>query len=577
MWDLQRIVYAIEVGGLRKFIFGGVVFAVMLALAAYYSVTQFNGLNSAEAMDQAQLGRNLAEGRGFSTWFIRPLAIWQMREYGVADKQIDLTAFPDTVNPPAYPMLLGLVFKVFSPKFVISPEDLKSFQFFDGERYILLVGIGCTLLTGILLFLWIWRTFDLLAAVTGVILFMLTDLVWQFAISGLSTTFAMMLVCGLGLLLNEALLAEEERHSWRPVLWMGLGGFLAGLLILTRYSYVWTLVPCALLIFFSFRMKWVILPVFFAVVLVVTGWWWARNIQVSGNPFGLAWAHMFTNSGRFTGGGMWRSLAFDGEIFGLRSLIRSVVYGISGQLTTLSNLCGGFLILGLAVGSLFHVFRSFVAGRSCWFWMGTIVLFFVASGASFRINDPDMWNETNQIFPFLPVLICFGSAFFLVLLDRIQFPVRLLKYLAIVAVCLVQAIPIGLRIAGTTPKFPYPPYFPPVLLVTANWLGEKEVQMSDIPWASAWYQGKSTVWLPMKRDDFFTINDLIHPVCIILLTPYSSNSRFYSEIKAGEYEEWSGMVSRTDFSKSPLPVPLPLWPKDKWDYFMFADRQRSGM
>src|SRR5258708_152413 len=112
MWDLQRLVYAIEVGGLRKFLFGGVVFAVMLGLAAYYSVTQFNGLDSAEAMDQAQLGRNLAEGRGFSTWFIRPLAIWQMRDNGIGDKKMDLTAFPDTVNPPAYPMLLGLIFKI---------------------------------------------------------------------------------------------------------------------------------------------------------------------------------------------------------------------------------------------------------------------------------------------------------------------------------------------------------------------------------------------------------------------------------------------------------------------------------
>lgn len=578
MWDLQRFVYAIEVGGLRKVIFGAVVFAVMLALSAYYSVTQFNGLNSAEAMDQAQLGRNLAEGRGFSTWFIRPLAIWQMRESGVAEKQIDLTAFPDTVNPPAYPMLLGLVFKVFNPKFVISPEDLKSFQSYEGERYILLLGIGCTLLTGIVLFFWVWRVFDVLAAVTAVILFMLTDLLWQFTISGLSTPFAMLLVSGLGLLLNEALMAEEEDGSWKTILWMGLCGLVAGLLILTRYSYGWTLIPFALLIFFSMKRKWVILPVFFGVVLLVTGWWWLRNLQVSGNPFGLTWAHMYDNSGRFAGEGLWRSLAFEGGgTFGPRPLIRSLIYGVSGQLVTLSNLCGGFLVLALAVGSFFHTFRSFAAGRSRWFWMGTIVLVFIASGPSFQVNDPDRWNESNQIFPFIPVMLCFGSAFFLVLLDRIQFPIKILKYLAVMGICLVQAIPVGLRIAGTTPKFPYPPYFPPVLLVTAGWLGEKEVQMSDIPWASAWYQGKSTVWLPMKRDDFFTINDLIHPVCIILLTPYSSNSKLYSEIKAGEYEDWAGMVTRTDLSKSPLPVPMPLWPKDKWDYFMFADRQRSGM
>jgi len=577
MWDLQRLVYAVEVGGIRKFLFGGAVFAAMLALAAYYGVSQFNGLASAEAMDQAQLGRNLAEGRGFTTWFIRPLAIGQFREMGVPDRQISLTSFPDTINPPAYPMLLGLVFKVFNPVFVVSPEAMKTFQTFDPERLVILTGIACTLAAGVVLFFWVLRTFDLVAAIAAIILFMLTDLIWQFSISGLSVSWTMLLVSLVGWSVNESLLAEEGDKKWMTVVWLGIAGVFTSLLILTRYSYLWTLIPFSVFIFFCFSKRWIILPVFFGVVLLLTGWWWLRNITVSGNPLGLTWISVYLNSGRFPGGTLWRTLGIEPGILGLRPFMRSLIYGVTTQMTTLSNLAGGFLIVTLGVGSVLHSFRSFAASRGRWFWLGMTVVIFLASGPSFVGEDPDKWNETNQIAPLIPVFLCFGSAFLLVLLDRIYFPVRLLKYLLLAGICLIQGIPIGLRMAGTTPKFPYPPYFPPVLIVTANYVKEDEVQMSDIPWASAWYQGRNTLWLPMKRDEFYSIHDMIHPISLLLLTPYSYNARLYSDIRSGEYEDWAGLVSRTDLSKSPFPAPMPLWPKDKWDYFMFADHIRSGL
>ena len=577
MWDLQRIVYAIEVGGLRKFLLGGVVLAVMLGLAAYYSVTQFNGLNSAEAMDQAQLGRNLAEGRGFKTWFIRPLAIWQLRERGVADKEINLTQFPDTVNPPAYPMLLGFIFKIAHPQFVVPVESLANFQSYAPERLILLTGIGCTLMAGALLFFWVVRMFDTMAAVIAVVLFLLTDLVWMFTISGLSVSWSIMLVSALGLVVGEALRAEENEGHWLAVLWMAIGGVMMGLMILTHYTYLWALLPFIPFIILSFKKRWIILPVFFGVVMLMTGWWWFRNFQVTGNPFGLTGMSILTNSGKFPGSSLWRSLSMESDVFGVRPYARSLVAGASGQLVTLSYLCGGFLVLSLAVGSVFHSFRSFAAARSRWLWLGIIVLVFLAAAPSFSFDNPDTWNETNQIAPFLPVFLCFGSAFVLVMLDRLHFPLRLIKYLLVIAICVVQAIPLMLKFAGTTPKFPYPPYFPPVLIATSNYLNADEVQMSDLPWASAWYQGRSTIWLPNKREDFFTINDLIHPVCILLLTPYSSDAKYNSQIKAGEYEDWAGLVTRTDFSKSPLPVTMPLWPPDKWFYIMFADKERSRL
>ncbi|MBI5683742.1 MAG: glycosyltransferase family 39 protein [Verrucomicrobia bacterium] len=76
-----------------------------------YAATQFNGLRHPEAMDQAQVARNLARGDGFTTRFIRPLSIWRLTERsGARDAMLD--RHPDISNPPAYPTLLGALFYI---------------------------------------------------------------------------------------------------------------------------------------------------------------------------------------------------------------------------------------------------------------------------------------------------------------------------------------------------------------------------------------------------------------------------------------------------------------------------------
>ena len=44
----------------------------------------------------------------------------------------------------------------------------------------------------------------------------------------------------------------------------------------------------------------------------------------------------------------------------------------------------------------------------------------------------------------------------------------------------------------------YPPYYPPAIQTVAGWLKEKELAMSDIPWAVAWYGQRQCVWLTLK-------------------------------------------------------------------------------
>ena len=84
-----------------------------------YAATQFNGLRHAEAMDQAQVARNLARGKGFTTQFIRPLSLWWLVERS-ASRNAMLDGHPDLLNPPAYPALLVALF------YVVEKGDMKS-------------------------------------------------------------------------------------------------------------------------------------------------------------------------------------------------------------------------------------------------------------------------------------------------------------------------------------------------------------------------------------------------------------------------------------------------------------------
>jgi hypothetical protein len=67
---------------------------------------KFQGLQSPAAMDQAQVARSLARGEGFSTRLIRPLSlVFHTR----------LQRHPDLYNPPAYPFVLSLAYRLRHP------------------------------------------------------------------------------------------------------------------------------------------------------------------------------------------------------------------------------------------------------------------------------------------------------------------------------------------------------------------------------------------------------------------------------------------------------------------------------
>src|SRR5579863_9733281 len=120
---IQDIIHRLEVGAGLRHLRKALILIGMLGLILLYDFRGMKNLNTMEAMDSAQLARNIAEGKGFSTLFIRPFSIYLL-ESAYADAHGppalgDMTdrgqvrdKHPDLANPPVYPLVLASFMKL---------------------------------------------------------------------------------------------------------------------------------------------------------------------------------------------------------------------------------------------------------------------------------------------------------------------------------------------------------------------------------------------------------------------------------------------------------------------------------
>ena len=74
MRQLQDLIYKLEEGSGSRLIRNGLLGMLALLLVIGYNARAYKNFTTQEAMDMAQVGRNIAEGRGYSTLLIRPFS-----------------------------------------------------------------------------------------------------------------------------------------------------------------------------------------------------------------------------------------------------------------------------------------------------------------------------------------------------------------------------------------------------------------------------------------------------------------------------------------------------------------------
>lgn len=105
---IQELIHSLESGLLGRAVSVAALLLAVVTMAVVFDLREFQNFKNEEAMDVSQVARNLAEGRGFTTRYIRPLSMGMvMRHGGERDPQIK-GEHPD-LAPPALPDAPGRV------------------------------------------------------------------------------------------------------------------------------------------------------------------------------------------------------------------------------------------------------------------------------------------------------------------------------------------------------------------------------------------------------------------------------------------------------------------------------------
>jgi hypothetical protein len=557
-------------------------------LGVVYDLRNFKNMSVPEAMDTAQLARNISEGQGYTTLFIRPFSLFLIKrahqsrpETGtnsLADSSLLEIGLPDISNAPVYPCVLAGLMKVVKLNFAISSENEKTIPFWGNSRnfqryrpdfVIALFNQMLLLAMVVLAFLWTRKLFDPMVAWSSAVLLLGTEVLWRFSVSGLSTLFLMLvfmlLVWCLTLLETEA--REPGRGQFRATFLTAVAGILLGIGGLTRYSFAWLIFPAFIFIIISTappRRAILCLTLLLAFAAVMTPWI-VRNYNVSGTPFGSATYSVLEDSGLFPDYQLERSLDPN-----LRVIPRLVWAKLFANLHTMRQTLAGtgwvvaLFATGLLIGfnnSALQCVRYFVG-----LCLGTLFLVQAIGRTHLSVDSPEI-NSENLLVLLLPIILIYAVSFFCLLLERLQRPrieLGIIGGLFGLAACSTLILAL-LKPEATT--LAYPPYYPPTIQQTASWMKKSELMMSDIPWAVAWYGNQQCVWLTLNaapdaenstdRENLQALNNDLKPVSALYLTPLTIDSRLLSECVRSRENGWGYFVLRClAFKEVPESFPL---------------------
>jgi hypothetical protein len=573
MPSVQDFIHKFEQGGGRGL---RTVFVMLLVgiLVLCYNWRAFRNLGTQEAMDAAQLGRNLAEGRGFTTQFVRPFSIYLIKQHNADrlaptpdDPRPDFAQLkgmhPDLANPPVYPLVLAGLMKILPFRHEVNLKDAfwsvpavrpteaapRQFMRYQPDflislfNQVLLIAVaGCT-------FFLARRLFDQQVAWMSFALLLCCELLWRFSVSGLSTMLLMLIF--LGLIWCLVWIESEEREpawSHRAQLWLAPGiGLLLGLGTLTRYAFGWLAIPVLVYlgIFCAIRRTRVLLLAGGVFLVILTPWIW-RNIAVSGTPFGTAGYAIVEGSFLFPENKLERSLEPDFKGLGVKPFLFKLSANSRQIIQDELPKLGGSWVTALFLAGLLLNFRNPALQRLRFFLLATLLLFVLVQslGRTQLSEDSPVVNSENLLVLTVPLVFVFGVGLFFQLLDQMNIKLRELRYLIVGCFGLLMCLPMLYIFAP--PKISplnYPPYYPPAVQQTSGWMKPTELMMSDIPWAVAWYGDRQCVWLTQNaQSQFFAVHDLLKPVRGLYLTPQTMDSRFLSQwVRAGEHS-WASFI-----------------------------------
>lgn len=554
----QEFIHWLEMGGGARWLRGAAVVAVTLAVSLLITWKQFHGPQSEATLEQADVGRQLADGQGFTTLVNYPqtAALLESRG-GHFDPR---RPFPELDYPPLYSMLIGGALKLVpaakrAALFTI-PQDVS--DGYGGDYLLLGLNLGLLWLAGWLTYLLGRRLFEPRVGWVAAIALLVSLPLWQQTLALNGTPLLMVLALAAFLIWqhieDQALVAQSrptaaEDTATKPAgaagrrlrpsavfPWLAALGGACGLLFLTAYTagalgavavgYAatrfargrrWAAIGCVVLGFAGVSVPWVV-----------------RNVMLTGNPVALAAQDVALKSGDPTAepSAVHASFAPQGPRLNLRKLGNKTLTSLQENLQ--SNLWSGgamWLVAFFAAGWLYS-FRSPVANRLRWIFTASLAVLLLAEAA---LTSGD--SQRQAVVWLAPLILVFGTGFFFVLLGSNATLGAWPRAMA-AALLIVQALPLVHDALAPAPaiRFQYPPYFPRLLRGMRTELVLRNAQrtfglMADVPAGVAWY-GQARCWAqPPRLHDFYAVS-VQQPIGELLLTPRTLDRPFFSELNA---------------------------------------------
>lgn len=548
-------------------------FLVLISFTLLNLMPLFRGLSSPQAMEQAQIGRQIARGEGFTTKMIRPLAYYEAEK--TLQGAAPFTGFKDTYHSPLNPLILGAVLKLVGADKADAWPMAKDELVYPLDRVIALVSTLFFLMSIGVCYLLVGRIFDPKIAGVTAVLMMLCDLFWSFSQSGLPQMLLLLLFsCGLYFTYRAVEAQEEGRPSFGPAL---LGAIFFVLMVLTHWIAAWIFLGYLIYAAFAFKPRGIVALIAMVMLAATIALPLIRAHGITGQPFGTGFYVLYNGIGGGTESLVMRNHDLESEPLSLDGLLVKLLGTTLVQASDLLPFLGGILAAPVFFIALLHPFkRSTIAGFR---WGILLMWVFAALGmAIFGINREDQLHPNQIHLIFAPVMAGYGLAFLSILWSRLEvvnnapflrnahFIVIILLSAAPMLLTLPKKVNIGMHMSkGGVPQ--WPPYRPDLLhkylpdLIkdrgAATTASAEKIVVSDQPWAVAWYADTLSLWLPTTKKGFDKLEDrassLGTPFVGFLMSPSSTEAGTVGVVKS-QFNEFNSLVFNGVMSEVTAPA-----------------------
>ena len=475
----------------RNWMLAVVLIIVPVLLLALYTRAVFPGLTHTDALDFAQLGRNIAAGRGLVTYVLRPLALTHGSN---ALRQ------PDSTHGPLFPFILALAFGAAGARDAVASAV-------SGLFYLLTVPLLYAL--GLRVFN---RTVGLVAASA----FAFSSLMLEYAVSGLHITLYTFLITALFLVLYN--LAANRKAKGDPsdtplsTRLLLLAGTLTGLLYLTDAIFVW-IIPVILggVIWIGGPHQRAAIFKFLLPLGALMLPWMVRNGIVTGNPvFGLRGAEFWMYTEHYFPGrtayGMYTD-EFSGGAHLLPGVLKKLLFGLYTVVQVLPQISSAW-ILAFLLPSLLFGYTSAAA-----MMLRRLMLF---SFAALLFGMLFFHVEMTLFSGIVPVMLVFAVAYLTHLVKQATLP-RFSQWTVGVLLGVAIAYPLLGQILLDKKAQALPESNSAKALGKISQAGH--VILSDRPDIVAWYADRPSVQVPTAEDRVADVRKQFPETRWVLLTP----------------------------------------------------------